>query len=88
MKMILVILRDEDTETVYRILVEKGLRVSRIASDSGFLNQRKSTLMIGVEDDDVDKTIQLINKNCSLTIEPYLRRATLFVLHVEHFEKV
>jgi uncharacterized protein YaaQ len=88
MKMILAILRDEDTETVYRILVENDLRVSRIASDSDFLNQRKSTLMIGVEDDDVDKTIQLINKNCSLTIEPYLRRATLFVLQVDHFEKV
>ena len=87
MKMIVAILQDEDAETVTDALLSSNLRVTRIASTGGFLRQGSSTLMIGVEDPDVDDAIQIINNNCTPTVEPMLKRATLFVLNIEHFEQ-
>jgi uncharacterized protein YaaQ len=87
MKMIVAILQDEDTETVTQALMNSGLCVTEIASTGGFLRQGSSTLMIGVDDGSVDDTIQLINNNCTPSVEPMLKRATLFVLNVEHFEQ-
>ena len=87
MKMIVAILQDGDTESVTQALVAANLWVTEIASTGGFLRKGSSTLMIGIDDDSIDDTIQLINKNCTPSVEPMLKRATLFVLNVEHFEQ-
>lgn len=88
MKMIVVILKDDDTEPVTKALANLGYCVTRIASTGGFLRQGRSTLMAGVESNQVDTAIQTINDNCAPTIEPILRRATVFVLNVDHFEQL
>ncbi len=87
MKMIVAILQDEDVITVSQALLAANLRATRIASSGGFLRQGSSTLMVGLPDDQVDKAIEIIDQNCSPTVEPVLRRAALFVLNVEHFEQ-
>ena len=87
MKMIVAILQDEDAEAATDALTKSDLCVSRVASTGGFLRQGSSTLMIGVDDKDVDDAIQIINDNCPPSVEPMLKRATLFVLNVEHFEQ-
>jgi len=88
MKMIFAILKDEDTESVTQALVGLGLCVTRIASTGGFLRQGRSTLMAGVKATEVDQAIGLIKENCAPTVEPIVKRATVFVLNVEHFEQV
>jgi uncharacterized protein YaaQ len=88
MKMIVAILKDEDTEPVTQALVDLGLCVSQIASTGGFLRQGRSTLMVGVKSAEVDQAIELINEHCAPTVEPIAKRATVFVLNVEHFEQV
>jgi uncharacterized protein YaaQ len=88
MKMIVAILKDEDEDLVSQGLVDMGLHVTRISSTGGFLRQGRSTLMIGVDADHVEQAIQVINENCAPRVEPILRRATLFVLNVEHFEQL
>jgi uncharacterized protein YaaQ len=88
MKMIMAILQDDDSESVSQALHEIGLCVNRIASTGGFLRQGSSTLMVGVDDDQIDQAIDTINENCAPTVEPVHRRATLFVLNVEHFEQL
>ena len=88
MKMIVAILQDEDAIVVTEAVSESELCVTRIASTGGFLRQGSSTLMIGVEDENVDRAIEVINENCAQTVEPVHRRATLFVLNVEHFEQI
>ncbi len=85
MKMIMAILQDEDAETVTQALMSAELWVTEIASTGGFLRQGSSTLMIGVDDESVDEAIQIINNHCTPSVEPMQRRATLFVLNVEHF---
>ncbi len=88
MKMILTILNDEDSGCVFDALQEENYTVTRIDSTGGFLRLGSTTLMIGTEDDRVDQAIQLINAQCAPSVEPIARRATVFVLNVEHFEQI
>lgn len=88
MKLILAILRDTDTEKVSQALVSSGLRVTRIASTGGFLRRGSSTLMIGVDDEKVDDAIQVIREHVSPPSEPTSKRATLFVVNIEHYTQV
>ena len=87
MKMIVAILQNENAETVTEALENSRLSVTEIASTGGFFRQGSSTLMIGVDDESVDDAIQIINTNCTPTVEPMLKRATLFVLDVEKYEQ-
>ena len=88
MKMLVTILKDEDAESVTNGLSNIGLCVTRIASTGGFFRQGQSTLMVGVTEEKVDLAIETINDNCAITVEPIARRATIFVLNVEHFEQI
>jgi len=88
MKLILVILRDEDTEAVSHGLIVAGFRVTRIASTGGFLRRGNATFMIGVEDEKVDQAVQVLHENCSPPAGPGLHRATLFVLDVARFDQI
>jgi uncharacterized protein YaaQ len=88
MKLIIAILRDEDSEPVSQALVEAKFRVTRIASTGGFLRRGSTTLMIGVEDEKLEEAIQVVRENCTLTVEPGLKRATMFVLKVDRFTQV
>lgn len=86
MKMILAILRDEDNERVSQGLLSRGFRVTRIASTGGWLRRGNTTLMIGVEDDNVDPAIEIIRSNCQAPVEPDQHHATLFVINVAQYE--
>lgn len=88
MKLILTIIRDSDNELVSQALIASGFRVTRVASTGGFLRRGSSTLMIGVADEKVDEAINIIQDNAAPPIEPGMKRATLFVLNVEHFSQV
>ncbi len=88
MKMLVTIINDEDSECVYGALHEADFSVTRIDSTGGFLRQGNSTLMIGVDDTRVDEAINTINTQCSPSVEPIAKRATVFVLNVEHFEQI
>lgn len=88
MKLIVAILRDEDSEPVSQSLISEGFRVTRIASTGGFLRRGSTTMMIGVDDGKVDEAIDIVRENCALTVEPGLKRATLFVLNVDRFSQL
>ncbi len=88
MKMIIAILRDSDTDAVAHALISGGFRATRVASTGGFLRRGSTTLMIGLEDDKVEQAIQLIRDHCGPPEEAGMKRATLFVLKVDHFAQV
>jgi hypothetical protein len=52
------------------------------------MRRGSSTLIIGTEDAKVDEAISLIRNSLSPISEPGVRRATLFVLKVEHFSQI
>jgi uncharacterized protein YaaQ len=88
MKMIVAILRDEDSDTISHALVKADFRVTRIASTGGFFHRGSTTLMIGVADDKVDDAIKVIHLNCPPQVDPAIKRATLFVINVAHFDQI
>ena len=88
MKLILTIIRDSDNEPVSQALITSGFRVTRIASTGGLVRRGSSTLMIGTEDEKVDEAIACICESMSPPSEPGAKRATLFVLKVDHFNQI
>lgn len=88
MKMILTIINDEDSHAVLEALQQADFPVAMIDSTGGFFRMGNSTLMIGAEDERVDEAIRILDEHCLPTIEPTTRRATVFVLNVEHFEQI
>jgi uncharacterized protein YaaQ len=87
MKMIIVIVRDPDADPVTQALTSENFRVTRIASTGGFLRSGVATLLIGVEDGDVDAAINVLRKNLG-EAKPDEKRATLFVVPVERYEQI
>lgn len=87
MKMIIVIVKDHDADAVTQALTNENFRVTRIASTGGFLRAGVATLLIGVDDADVDTAIRVVRENLG---EPKAgeKRATLFVVPVERYEQV
>lgn len=87
MKMIILILKDHLTEPLTTALTGAQYRVTRIASTGGFLRSGATTMLIGVEDGQVEAAVSLIRSAAGVTPsdEP---QATLFVVPVSRFEQV
>lgn len=86
MKMIIVIVRDQEADTLTQALTAGAFRVTRIASTGGFLRSGVATLLVGVDDSQVEQAIGVMRAKLGTSSqEP---RATLFVVPVERFEQV
>ncbi len=90
MKMIIAIVKDHEADALTRALTDAQYGVTRIASTGGFLRSGIATLLIGVEDAQVDPAISLIRETVSASGHetPGEKRATLFVVPVSRFEQV
>ncbi len=87
MKLIIAIVNDVDAGAVIEQLVSNQYRVTRVASTGGFLRRGNVTLLIGVEDQQVQPAIDVLRETCSLA-EPGQHRATIFVVDAPHFEQI
>jgi uncharacterized protein YaaQ len=87
MKMIIAIIRDADSDVVTQALTAGKFRVTRIASTGGFLRRGVTTLLLGVDDDQVDAVINLLKNQCS-PVPDGGKRATVFVVPVMNFLQV
>ncbi len=85
MKMIIAILRDVDSDPVSHALTSASYRVTVIASTGGFLRRGNTTLLIGTEDEKVEKALEIIRQSCTPAAEPGAKRATIFVLKVDQY---
>jgi uncharacterized protein YaaQ len=88
MKLIIAIIRDEDNDAVSKALTEKTFRVTFIASTGGFLRSGRSTLLVGVDDEQVETALDVIRKSCKKSHQDQEKRATIFVLKVDQFTQL
>ncbi len=66
MKLVFAIVHDEDGNKVMKELNVNGFGVTKLCSTGGFLKSGNTTLLAGVEEDKVDKVIEIIkNKSKS-----------------------
>ncbi|WBW49759.1 cyclic-di-AMP receptor [Peptoniphilus equinus] len=63
MKLILSIVQDVDADNVVERLTEAGFRVTRMSTTGGFLKSGNSTLLSGVEDEQVSAYLSLLQNN-------------------------
>ena len=60
MKLVLAIVSNYDTNSVCAALNKQSFQVTKLATTGGFLSLGNTTLMIGCENEDVDKVIEII----------------------------
>jgi uncharacterized protein YaaQ len=87
MKMMIVVLNDQDGDQVIKALVEDEFRVTRIASTGGFLRRGNTTLLIGTEEERVDQAMEMIRVNTKKPDQSGVGRATVFVLNVDRYHQ-
>lgn len=88
MKLIMAIIKDEDNDRVSRKLTDEKYRVTFIASTGGFFRSGRSTLIMGVEPDRVDRALEIIKENSSVSEKEGENQATVFVLNVEGYSQL
>jgi uncharacterized protein YaaQ len=95
MKLIVAIVQGEDADDVIRAMLAAGHRLTRINTTGGFLRRGNATLLIGVEDDQIDEVLTLMQATTrrrteSSPIEKGIPEytATIFVLDATHFIRI
>jgi uncharacterized protein YaaQ len=86
-KLIIVILNDENAEASIQALVESEFRVTRVASTGGFLRRGITTLFIGTEEERVDEAIERVREACQ-SAEDHQQRGVVFVLDMARYEQL
>ena len=86
MKMIIVIVKDHHSEALTQALTDAEYRVTGIASTGGFMRSGVTTILIGVEDAQVDAAIALVRSSVATASGD--KQGTLFVVPVSRFEQV
>ena len=87
MKMIIMIIKDSEADALTKAMTSEEYRVTRIASTGGFLRSGVVTLLLGVNDAQVDTAIKLIHETIAMGASSE-KHGSLFVVPVERFEQV
>jgi uncharacterized protein YaaQ len=69
MKLIVAIVQDYDCDSLLNAVTESHFRATRIASTGGFLRTGNTTVLLGVQDDEVAECLDVINRCCKARIE-------------------
>ena len=94
MKLIIAVVQNEDADAVVDALLENDFRATRLASTGGFLRRGNTTIMIGVQDDQVDQVLDLIRQEARSrsqaqdASEVQTAAATVFVLDLEEYQRL
>lgn len=94
MKLVIAVVQNEDADNVIDALLESDFRATRLASTGGFLRRGNTTVMIGVQDHQVDQVLDLIRAEARAraqqeqTGEVQTAAATVFVLDLEDYQRL
>ena len=67
MKLIIAIAHERDKHKLADALLQNGLTFTKLGSTGGFLRQGNVTVLIGVEDDDVGRVMEVVREACGAT---------------------
>lgn len=93
MKLIIAVVQNKDADAVVDALVAAEYRATRFASTGGFLRRGNTTIMIGVQDHQVDHVIDVIREEARSraaedTSFDGQAAATVFVLDLEEYQRL
>ena len=58
------IVNSDDARPLLEVLSRQGHRATMVSTTGGFLRQGNSTILIGVEDDQMETVLGIIKENC------------------------
>jgi uncharacterized protein YaaQ len=64
-KLVVAIVHNEDAGALVDALLEREYRATRLHSSGGFLKQSNATIMVGVEDAQVEEVVAVVRENCT-----------------------
>lgn len=95
MKLIVAVVQNDDANDVVDALLEAQFRTTRLASTGGFLRRGNTTILIGVEDQQVDPALDIIRKRAHSRAQGgddgtavQTAAATVFVLDLEAYDRL
>ncbi|MBC8587276.1 cyclic-di-AMP receptor [Paratissierella segnis] len=94
MKLIIAIIQDEYINKVVKALMTKKIRATKLSSTGGFLKSGSTTLLIGIEETQVDEVVELIKgqviskKVKDGENEITVGGANLFIMDIDKYVKV
>ncbi len=104
MKLVLVIIPNDDSTEVVSALTKEGFFITKLATTGAFLSSGNTTLLIGTNEERISTLKEILRKTCVGTKQaaPSVSAfglgshdddetaggATMFVLNVESFEKI
>ncbi len=77
MKLVTAIVSTDDVDKLMNVLVKRGHPVTRLGSTGGFLRRGNATLLVGVEDDQVEDVLETIRRLCRARTETVLPPAVM-----------
>ena len=69
MKLILAIVSNDDAPAVSSALTKNNFYITRLATTGGFLRAGNTTIIVGTEDENVDRVIELIGSEAKRRTE-------------------
>lgn len=91
MKLIIAVVQNQDADEVVDALVQAEYRATRFASTGGFLRRGNTTIMIGVQDQQVDHVVEVLRgavSGSSHSLPEGQSAATVFVLDLEEYQRL
>ncbi len=95
-KLVIAVVQNDDADNVVDALLDQDFRATRLASTGGLLRRGNTTLLIGADEDQVDKVLTLIRANAHAAglpadAAPGLAppaAATVFVLDLDEHQRI
>ena len=63
-KLVVAIVHNEDAGALVDALLDREYRATRLNSSGGFLKQSNATIILGVEDDQIDTVLGIVRETC------------------------
>jgi uncharacterized protein YaaQ len=91
-KLVVCIVHNRDKGKITDELVKAGFKFTVVASTGGFLREGNTTFLIGIQSDELDTLMCLVDQNCQsreqlVNVKVPVGGAVVFVLPVERFER-
>jgi uncharacterized protein YaaQ len=85
MKLMIAIVKDDDYDKIARALTEEEYRVTYIASTGGLFRRGSTTLLIGLEEEKINRAVEIIKEKTSDVEGTGAHKATIFVLNIKEY---
>ena len=89
MKLVISIINRDDRDGLTKALTDAGYQATVIGTTGGFLRRGNATLLSGVQDEHVERVLEIIQRNCHMRMAymtPYMGMGTEELLMVEPIE--